>query len=128
MPRREHPVRLRRPDGVEVDGRIVTDPGGWLWLIGPGIKTLGRGHDFFTALMDARKEFEAEGWRVLVWGASRNVWRFPKRHTLHRLQPGKAANPFAATLVGIFDAGPDMDPCTVEEQTESYERWCETIR
>lgn len=132
MTTHERPIRLRAPDGRTVDGVVKTEGSStiWLWVIGPGVRSLGRGGDHFAALMDARRAIEAEGWRVLAYGASRNVWPSPMLSDMgsglsaYRLRLGE--RPTVSDLVGVFDSGDDLDPVSVEEQTAFHRAWQES--
>lgn len=133
MADQEWVVRMRRPDGEVVEG-LVKATGSrtiFLSLIGPGVRSLGRGFDYFGALLDARRDFEAAGWRVLVNGACRDVWPSPMLSDMgqglkaYRLRVGE--KPGRSDLVEVFGADADLEPATVGEQEAFRGSWLRSV-
>lgn len=86
---------------------------------------------FFDALCDIRKELEKNGLRIICYGASRNVYPSPMIRSMgtgekaYKLTMGKQA--LNEDLVSIFNAGPDIDPVTIEEQEYFYTNWLKSL-
>ncbi len=126
-------IAMRAPSGEVLEGAIQTRGGELLRvsLIGPAITTHGEGHDYFDALMNAREEFELAGWRVLVYGASRNVWPSGMARDMglglkaYRLTLGE--RPKLSDLVRTFGSGEDLDPVTVEDQRAFHAEWLRSV-
>lgn len=62
-----------RPDGEEgVQLRLMHGDSGWI----------AHADNFFTALIELRKQFEAEGVRILIYGASKDVYPSPMSRSM----------------------------------------------
>jgi hypothetical protein len=83
--------------------------------------------DFFEAMCQIRKQLEVAGWRPVCYGSSLNVYPSGMARDMgsglkaYRLELGRPAT--MADLVSIFDTGPDVNPSSVEEQKNFFERW-----
>lgn len=92
----------------------------------------GVAEDFFDALAALRRSCESAGYRVLCYGASRNVWPSGMARDMGRgLKAYRKSLGQPTTredLVGIFETGSDVEPCTVEEQRAFNERWANSLR
>jgi hypothetical protein len=85
--------------------------------------------DFFEALAQARRPFECKGYRLLCYGASRDIWPSGmardmglglRAYKLSLGQPGQGG-------YEIFEAGPDVVASTVEEQAAFAREWWESV-
>jgi hypothetical protein len=90
------------------------------------------GDDYFQALCSIREDLELLGLRPRCYGASlaaypsgmcRDMGRGLK---LYKLSMGRLAR--MTDLVGIFDAGEDVELATVAEQAVYYEKWLASFR
>jgi hypothetical protein len=87
--------------------------------------------DYFEAMCQVRNQLEAEGWRPLCYGSSRNVYPSGMCRSMglglkaYKMQLGRRAA--LADLVKIFDAGPDVEPSAVEEQKRFHEEWLRSL-
>ena len=92
----------------------------------------GSGGDFFDALADLRNGCEGDGYRLLCYGASRNVWPSGMARDMgrglkaYRNQLNQRAS--RTDLVGIFETGADVEPGTVAEQRAFHEEWILSLR
>jgi hypothetical protein len=88
-------------------------------------------HDFFRALCVLREQLTTRGLSPLCYGASRNVHPsgmlvdMSNGLRAYRLRIGHRGN---AGIVGIFDAGDDLDIVSVEAQRQFYEEWLQSFR
>jgi hypothetical protein len=88
--------------------------------------------DFFSAFQMARRDFEAEGFRFLCYGASLNVWPSGMLRDMgvgskgYKLFEGR--NTTFDDLVAIFDSGDDVIPSTVEEQLAYAKAWRRSVQ
>jgi hypothetical protein len=84
-------------------------------------------HDYFEAMCRIRRRLEQAGWFPLCYGASRQVYPSGMARDMGRgLKAYKLrlrCRPGMEDLVGIFDAGPDVELATVLEQKEFFDRW-----
>ena len=89
-----------------------------------GIVSQGESSDFFCALARARRRFENLGFRLLCYGASKNVWATGMARDMglglraHFFRDGE----WSSDVRDIFASGPDVIPATVEEQTAYWRR------
>ena len=94
----------------------------------PDGEIIGEGSDFFDAMCQVRDRLEADGWRPLCYGSSRNV--FPsgmcrdmgRGLKAYKLKLGRRAK----ELVSIFDSDPHVEPSSVAEQRRFWEEWLRT--
>jgi hypothetical protein len=83
--------------------------------------------DFFSALLDLRKQIEETGWRLLVKGAARNVWASGMSRSMgdgvmaYQLEVRVAAS--LDRMVNIFDPANEAEVGTVTEQEEFFSDW-----
>jgi len=89
--------------------------------------SVGRGQDYFAALVDLRRQLESTGLLLLCCGARTDVYpsQMQRQATLGRkayvLQfPRSAGRPM---VVDIFDAATPDQVGSVGEQREWFERW-----
>ena len=86
--------------------------------------------DFFEALCRLREQLASQGLSPLCYGASRNVYPSGMLRDMgnalraYRLRIGERGN---AGIVGIFDAGDDLDIVTVEKQRQFHEEWLQSM-
>ena len=90
-------------------------------------RSKGKQSDFFDALEEARLPFEKDGYRLLCYGASLNV--FPSGMG-RSCTSGKEAYQFNLKNIKktkgskfIFDTGKDIVPATVKEQRTFFQKW-----
>ena len=104
------------------DGLHVT-----LKLHYPNGQIAARATDYFEAMCQIRTQLEAEGWRPVCYGSSRNVYPSSMARDMglgrkaYKIQLGRPA--FSTDLVSIFDVGPDVQPSSVEEQKRFWLQW-----
>ena len=90
---------------------------------------VGVASDYFDAMCEIRKQLEPDGWRLLCYGGSRNVYPSGMARDLgrglkaYKTKIGRQAN----ELVSIFDSGPDIEPSSVDEQKDHGQRWFRSI-
>ena len=83
--------------------------------------------DFFSALLDLRKQIEETGWRLLVKGAARNVWASGMSRSMgggikaYQLEKGVAAS--LDRMVNIFEVADEAEVGTVAEQEAFFSHW-----
>jgi hypothetical protein len=88
--------------------------------------------DYFKALCQARLRLEKEGFSLLCYGSSLNVYPSGMCRDMgsglqaYRLKIGK--KPAMSDLVEIFEVGPDVTLATVGEQTAYFEEWLRSER
>ena len=88
--------------------------------------------DFFDALCQVRRRLAFERLVPFCYGASLNV--YPSRMArdmgqglkAYRLTKGQAGR--MNDLVGIFEAGPDVRPASVEAQEAFWREWLASLR
>ncbi|MDO5654091.1 MAG: hypothetical protein Q4G39_08305 [Brachymonas sp.] len=96
-----------------------------------GARFFGRGDDYFDAMIEARKQLEASGLLLGIYGASRNVWPSPMSRSMgegikaYRMTMGRQA--LSKDLVHIFDSGPDVLPSTIAEQEAYKNAWFDSL-
>ncbi|MEN8376960.1 MAG: hypothetical protein ABFS34_16150 [Gemmatimonadota bacterium] len=84
----------------------------------------GSAGDYFGALMEARPPLEHAGYRLLCYGASRNVWASGMARCMAQgLLAVLHGRPFADGPVHIFETGPEVVPATVDEQMDFLGEW-----
>jgi hypothetical protein len=133
------PVAIRLSDGRTVDGRFR------IWEESPEnsaevmveltyadrrIVAASAKH-FFDALLEIRRQSDAEGVLIECYGCSRTV--YPSAMALdmgygeraYKLHLGEKAR--SADLVSIFDTGADVDSTTIDVQRAYYEEWLESF-
>jgi hypothetical protein len=97
----------------------------------PGGKVAAEASDYFEAMCQIRLELEKAGWRPVCFGSSRNVYPSGMCRDMggglkaYKLQLGHPAK--LADLVTIFDSGPDVEPTSVEEQRQFFDRWLQSL-
>lgn len=98
---------------VEVAGRLV----------------VGRGSDYFEALIGARRSLEAEGLLLCLVGAEKDVWPSAMARSMaggakaYRMTPGKQA--LMADLVDIF--AESARPVRIQEQEAFRDAWFNSL-
>jgi hypothetical protein len=92
-------------------------------------EVIGSALDYFEAMCQIRNTLEADGWRPLCYGSSRNVYPSGMARDMGRgLKASKMELGRQATdCVSIFDYGPDVQPSTVEEQKQFWQEWLRSI-
>lgn len=126
------PVRLVSQTNGEVEGAFVLGEPEYgdhvtLTLQYSGGEITSEASDYFEAMCQIRNRLEADGWRPVCYGSSRNVYPSGMCRGMglglkaYKMQPGRRA--FFADLVGIFDFGPDVEPSSVEEQKRFQQEW-----
>jgi hypothetical protein len=127
-------ISLRALDGELHMGRLSFDehePDSRLLLAWDGGSLSATGSDYFEAFIAIRRKLAQHELVPLCYGASRNVW--PKG-ILRGMNGGLKA--FRMTLGQpartqdveyIFDSGPDVDPCTPEEQQAFFQQWLASL-
>lgn len=84
------------------------------------------GYDYFEALRNVRHQFEPEGYRLLCYGASLDVWPSGMCRDMgeglkaYKLPQDDTAKP---QLFGIFETGPDVVAATYQAQRAFSRRW-----
>lgn len=119
-------IEMLHPDGSRGMSLVEWGPGdgATVRITYQGIVSEGSSSDFFGALGRARRRFEALGYRLLCYGASKNVWATGMARDMGR---GLRAyffhdDPGIVDIRDIFASGPDVIPATVEEQTAFWTR------
>jgi hypothetical protein len=132
----EYPIRLATQSGQTIPAVVVVDEEESapcrLVLRTPGGDVRAEATDYFEAFCHIRRRLEQEGLRPLCYGASRGVYPSGMARDMgggalraFKLNLGQPA--LMRDLVFIFDAGPDVDPVTVEEQLAYYEAWLSSL-
>jgi hypothetical protein len=135
-PPQEYPVRLTNMTAGEAQGVFVlrSDEQGddcILTLQFQHGEITARALDFFEAMCQIRRQLEAIGWRPVCYGSSLNVYPSGMARDMgrglkaYRMEHGRRVD--LADLVSIFDTGPDVNPCSVEEQRAFWENWLRSI-
>ena len=97
----------------------------------PGGKIAAEELDYFEAMCQIRRELEAVGWRPICYGSSKCVYpsgmcrdmgRGLKAYKLRFGHPARLED-----LVGIFETGPDIEPCSVAEQRQFFDQWVQSM-
>ncbi len=102
-----------------------------LTLTWPGGSVRAASVDAFEALVEVRRELEAEGMRVVCWGACLHVYPSDASRgagigdEAYRLTLGRF--PTTSDRVNIFEAGPGLVVATVEEQEEFSRAWFDSL-
>ncbi len=97
----------------------------------PKGEIIGKAPDYFEAMCQIRKKLEAEGWRPVCYGSSRQVYPSGMCRDMglglkaYRLQIGRHAG--LADLISILDTGPDVEPSSVEEQEQFFQEWLRSL-
>jgi hypothetical protein len=131
-----YPVRLVSTTKGEVDGLFVLGEHVYgdhvtLTLQFAGSEITSQATDYFEAMCRIRDQLEADGWRPMCYGSSRNVYPSGMGRGMglglkaYKTQPGKRA--FYADLVKIFDVGPVVEPCSVAEQKQFHQEWLRSL-
>ena len=131
-----YPVRLVSQTKGEAEGVFVLGEHEYgdhvsLILQYPGGEITGEASDYFEAMCQVRNQLEADSWRPVCYGSSRNVypsgmcWGMGLGLKAYKLQPGRRA--VLADLVNIFDAGPDVEPSSVDEQRQFWQGWLHSL-
>ena len=98
----------------------------------PDRKLNVRAGDYFEALAAIRRELEKDHIFLNCYGASRNVYPSGMGRDMgvglraYKMTIGKHAT--MEDLVFIFDTGSDVEPCSVLEQKNFFERWLKSSR
>jgi hypothetical protein len=131
-----HPVRLvsqtkGEAEGVFVLGEHEVGDHVTLTIQYLGSEVTSEASDYFEAMCQIRNRLEADGWRPVCYGASRNVYPSEMCRDMglglkaYKMQLGRRA--FLADLVKVFDAGPDVEPSSVEEQKRFQQEWLRSL-
>ncbi len=131
-----YPLRLVSKTSGELQGVFVLGKHEYgdhvtLTLQYPGGDITCQAPDYFEALCEIRNRLEAEGWRPVCYGSSRNVYPSGMCRGMglglkaYKMQLGRRA--LLADLVKIFDAGPDVEPSSVEEQKRFQQEWLRSL-
>jgi hypothetical protein len=84
---------------------------------------------FNHALHKVHRELDAQGILLKCYGCSRNVWGSSMSSNM--MGGGTAFTHYLGDRkherVVIFDSGPDVDPCTFEEQKQFHKKWMLSI-
>jgi hypothetical protein len=87
----------------------------------------GEGRDYFEALREVRKLMEPDRLIPFCYGASLNVYpsgmsrEMAQGMVAYRMTLGRPTR--REDLVRIFDAGPDVIPAFVAQQSEYFDDW-----
>lgn len=98
----------------------------------PDRKLNVRAGDYFEALVAIRRELEKDDIFLNCYGASRNVYPSGMGRDMgaglraYKMTIGKHAR--MEDLVFIFDTGSDVEPCSVLEQRDFFEKWLNSSR
>ena len=116
------------PNGAKVDAKVEWEAVKyWECRVSidcDGKVSGGRRIDYFDALEEARLPFEAEGYRLLCYGASLNV--FPSgmgRSCGLRMESYQFREKGPKGSKIIFETGQDVIPATVKEQRLFHLKW-----
>jgi hypothetical protein len=95
----------------------------------PGGSITAKATNYFDALCQIRRELDKAGWRPVCFGSSRNVFpasamgcEFSRGMKAEKLQLARPIR--LEDVVMIFDADPDVEPSSVEEQFQFFLAWC----
>lgn len=127
-------VKLIQNDGDTFDGALIIDEAREDFRVSLVYhnKTLSEaGWNYIDSLCKIRRLLEVENILLNCYGASRNVR--PSGMSID-MCGGVAAHQFTLgkrtehqDLVTIWETGPDVDPATVDEQEEFYQKWLQSI-
>jgi hypothetical protein len=137
MSQEKYPVQLVNRLGEDSRGVFVLDEENdgddcRLLLEHPGGAINASALDYFEAMCQIRIQLEALGSLLVCYGSSRNVYpsgmcrdmgRGLKAYKLRLGHQGKMAD-----LVKILEVGPDVEPSTVADQREFFERWLKSLQ
>ena len=123
-------IQVLSPDGSfsTATVRWWVENGYELVLEHEGRQTHASALDYFEAFQQARRRFEADGFRFLCYGASRNAFASGMARDMglglnvYLITPGEAPE----RIVHIFDSGPDVIPATVDENWAFIQEWVRT--
>jgi hypothetical protein len=132
MPVQQYQVQLVGPSNALASGTFLYDEHAdqnrkSLTLHYPDGEITVAASDFFDALCDIRTRLEANGWRPVCYGSSRNVYPSGMCRDMgrglkaYRLKLGRV--PTVDDLVPIFETGPDVEPSSVQEQRRFWDEW-----
>jgi hypothetical protein len=133
----QYHVRLVSHSGEGSQGVFILDEDGEtdqcrLTLQYPGGEISAQAFDYFEAMCQIRKELETKGWRPVCFGSRRNVYPSNMCRDMgrglkaYKMELGRRAT--LTDLVMIFDSAPDVQPASVEEQRQFFERWLHSLR
>jgi hypothetical protein len=97
----------------------------------PGGEITAEASDYFEAMCQIRLKLETAGWRPVCYGGSKGVYpagmcrdmgRGLKAYKLQLGHPAKLDD-----LVGTFETGSDIEPTSVAEQRQFFDRWLQSI-
>ena len=116
------------PDGSKVEASVEWEEvkfGECRVAIGCGGRfSEGRRSDFFDALEEARLPFEADGYRLICYGASLNV--FPSsmgRSCVLGIESYQFSEGGHEDTKNIFETGKDVIPVRITEQRRFFLEW-----
>src|SRR5262249_42713764 len=116
--------------GVFVLGELTTQHQCRLTLRYSGGEITAEATDFFEAMCQIRKELESQGLRPVCFGCCKNVYPssmcrgMGKGLKAYKQELGRRA--MRTDLVMIFDTAPDIQPVTVDDQTEFHYQWLQS--
>jgi hypothetical protein len=132
------PVEVILPNATVVNGNFL------IWNEDPANKKLARltlqfqGHELsssnlslFRALFEIRQKLEPDGILVRCYGSTKHVWPSGMGASMtrgvksYKHYLGKRGD--LKDIVHIFDSGPEVDPCTCEEQHQFHQKWLSSI-
>ncbi|MDB5105337.1 MAG: hypothetical protein JWP91_3026 [Fibrobacteres bacterium] len=135
----KYPVKILEPSGNTVDSELEA------WEESPSdndsvmlqLKVSdgdfsSTAEDYFSALVEIRRQLEKHGRMLVAYGASLNVYPSPMSRSMgtgekaYKLTLGLQAK--TSDLVSIFESGPDVNPSTVEEQEEFFRKWLQSLK
>jgi hypothetical protein len=103
----------------------------WVRLARAEHVLLGHSGDYFDALIDLRRQLEAQGTLIRVNGAGRNIWPSGMSRSMgagikaFRLSLGQQAR--MADLVHIFESSVGIEPVTIAEQEHFRDQWFASV-
>ncbi|MGL5149256.1 MAG: hypothetical protein ACRC7N_01620 [Clostridium sp.] len=102
-----------------------------LEIIVDGQKVSYKSENFFSALINLRKELEKKNIQIICNGAAKNIYPSPMQmsmgsgRTAYKLCMGKQAR--NSDVVDIFDCDEDLEFANIEEQSKYYAEWLKSI-
>lgn len=102
-----------------------------LEIIIDGEKICNKSENFFSALLNTRKELEKENIQIICNGAAKNIYPSPMQMSMgsgrkaYKLYMGKQAK--NSDVVDIFDCDESLEFVNIEEQSKYYDEWLKSI-
>ncbi|GAA0127534.1 hypothetical protein UT300019_34400 [Clostridium sp. CTA-19] len=96
-----------------------------------GQKISYKSENFFSALLNLRKELEKKNIQIICNGAAKNIYPSTMQmsmgsgRTAYRLCMGNQAK--NSDMVDIFDYDEDLEFANIEEQSKYYTEWLKSI-